>query len=310
MMALRAHRRGGPETLLYEPAPTPTPAPGEVVIEVHAAAITFAELTWDETWTRNGVDRTPTIPSHEVSGVIAQRGAGVSALQVGDVVYGLLPFDRDGAAAEFVTVAADVIARKPATVDHVTAAATPLAALTAWQALVDHADCRPGSSVLIHGGAGGVGGFAVQLAAARGARVTATALAKDADLVRGYGAERVIDFRTEAFDDQSAAYDIVVDTVGGTTLDRSYAVLRRGGRLITLQAPPSQEQAAHFGVTAIFFIVQPSRVQLNAIAQMVDRGELRITIADTFPLAQGRQAFLGATKPGRAPGKTVLIVRS
>ncbi len=127
MMALRAHRRGGPETLGYETAPRPTPAEDEVLIQVAAAAITFAELTWDETWTRNGVDRTPIIPSHEVSGVISEVGAAVTDLEVGSEVYGLIPFDRDGAAAEFVAVPADVLSRKPDTVDHVRAAATPLA---------------------------------------------------------------------------------------------------------------------------------------------------------------------------------------
>ena len=308
MMALRAHQRGGPETLLYETAPVPVPADGEVLVQVKAAAITFAELTWDETWSRNGIDRTPTIPSHELSGVITDVAEGVTDLQVGNEVYGLIPFDRDGAAAEFVTVPAEVLAPKPATVDHVTAAAVPLAALTAWQALVEHAHCRPGESVLIHGGAGGVGGFATQLAASLGCHVTATAGSDDLDIVRGYGAESVVDFRTELFDVAPGVYDVVVDTVGGTTLDRSYAVLRRGGRLITLQSPPSQERAADLGVTATFFIVKPDRAQLASIADMVDRGRLRVTVADTFPLARGRDAFLSAGKPRRAPGKTVLVV--
>jgi NADPH:quinone reductase-like Zn-dependent oxidoreductase len=309
MMALRAHRRGGPETLGYETAPRPTPADGEVLIQVAAAAITFAELTWDETWTRNGVDRTPIIPSHEMSGVISELGATVTDLEVGSEVYGLIPFDRDGAAAEFVAVPADVLARKPVTVDHVRAAATPLAALTAWQALVDHARCRTGESVLVHGGAGGVGGFVVQLASRLGAHVVATARAQDADTVRGYGANGVIDFENELFDVAPGVYDIVIDTVGGTTLDRSFAVLRPRGRLITLQAPPSQERAAELGITATFFIVKPDRSQLAAIADLIDKGQLQVAIAETFPLASGRQAFLSAAQPHRSPGKTVLIVR-
>ena len=308
MMALRAHRRGGPETLVYETAPKPVPAGGEVLVRVNAAAITFAELTWDETWTRNGMDRTPIIPSHEVSGVITETGDGVADLYIGDEVYGLIPFDRDGAAAEFVTVPGEVLAPKPAAVGHVAAAATPLAALTAWQALVEHANCRPGESVLIHGGAGGVGGFLTQLASTLGAHVTATARARDADIVRGYGAETAINFEAELFDLAPGVYDIVVDTVGGTTLDRSYAVLRRGGRLITLQAPPSQERATQFGVTATFFVVRPDRGQLASIAKMVDSGRLHVAVADTFPLARGREAFMSVDKPQRAPGKTVLNV--
>lgn len=170
MRAVRAHRRGGPEQLVYEVAPRPEPAPGDVLVAVHAASITSDELTWDTTWTDNnepgGRDRTPIIPAHETSGVVAALGPEVTGTKVGDEVYGLIPFVRDGAAAEYVTVPADVLAAKPATVDHDAAAAVPLAALTAWQALVDHAALRAGQHVLIHGAAGGVGSFAVQLAAA------------------------------------------------------------------------------------------------------------------------------------------------
>ena len=308
MMALRAHRRGGPETLVYEKAPVPVLAEGEVLIRVQAAAITFAELTWDETWTRNGLNRTPIIPSHEVCGVITAIADGVTDLHLGDEVYGLIPFDRDGAAAEFVTVPARIMAKKPSTIDPVSAAATPLAALTAWQALVEHAHCRAGQSVLVHGGAGGVGGFVIQLAAILGAEVTTTARAQDADIVRGYGAGTVIDFEAELFDLAPGRFDIVVDTVGGSILDRSFAVLRRGGRLITLQAPPSQQKAAHFGITATFFVVKPDRSQLASIAEMIDRGQLHVTVADTFPLAEGREAYLSGSRSQRSPGKTVLVV--
>ena len=157
MMALRAHTQGGPEVLVYESAPRPTPGNGEVLIAVHAAAITFAELTWPETWASGGVDRTPVIPSHEFSGVVAEIGDGVTGLSVGDEVYGLVPFDRDGAAAEYVSVPATSVATRPRTVSHVVAAAAVLPALTAWEALVDHAKVQPGQRVLVRGGAGGVG---------------------------------------------------------------------------------------------------------------------------------------------------------
>ena len=308
MMALRAHRRGGPETLDYEAAPMPTPAAGEVLIGVRAAAITFAELTWDETWTRDGVDRTPSIPSHELSGAVVAVGQGVSATYVGTAMYGMVPFDRDGAAAECVATPLECLAPKPATVDDVTAAATPLAALTAWQALVEHAGCRPGESVLVHGGAGAVGGFVTQLAHQLGAHVTATVRAADADVVRGFGADTVVDYESERFDATPGIYDVVVDTVGGATLDRSFAVLRPGGRLITLQAPPSQERARECGVTALFFIVRPDAGQLVTVGEMVEDGRLRVTVAATFPLAQGRSAFYSGGDPARRSGKTVLLV--
>lgn len=309
MMALRAHLRGGPEVLTYESAPVPTPTPDEVLVEVHAAAITFAELGWTETWQRDGHDRTPIVPSHEVSGVIVGVGDEVTDLQVGEEVYGLIRFDRDGAAAEYVTVPAADLARKPATVTHPVAAAVPLAALTAWQAWFDHAALQPGESVLVHGGAGGVGAFAVQLASAFGTHVTATARGRDLSLVQRLGAEQVIDYEGGGWVREGSAYDVVLDTVGGRTLHDSYTVLRRGGRLITLQAPPSPERAAYFDVRATFFVVTPDTAQLARLAGLVDSGDLQVLIAATYPLADGRAAFESATSPQRSPGKTVLVVR-
>ena len=307
MTALRAHRRGGPEVLVVERAPVPVPAAGEVLVAVHAAAITFDELTWEETWTRDGVSRTPVIPSHEVSGVVAEIASGVEDFVSGDEVCGLIDFDRDGGAAEFVAVPEADLASKPSTLSHAAAAALPLAGLTALQALADHAATQPGESVLVHGGAGGVGALAVQLAAGYGAQVTATIRSDAVELVRGFGAQRVIDVRTEAFD-EGGAYDIVIDTVGGETLHRSFGVLRHGGRLVTLSAPPPADTADQYGVTAIFFIVTPNRAQLAELAALVDSGRLQVPIAETFPLAEGRQAFESGRRRNRRPGKTVLIV--
>jgi NADPH:quinone reductase-like Zn-dependent oxidoreductase len=309
MTALRAHRRGGPEVLVVERAPVPVPAAGEVLIAVHAAAITFDELTWEETWTRDGADRTPVIPSHEVSGVISEIGSGVTDFTAGDEVYGLIDFDRDGAAAEYVAVPAADLATKPSTVSHVAAAALPLAGLTALQALVDQAAVQPGEEVLVLGGAGGVGALTVQLAAILGARVTATVRSDTSELVGGFGAQRVIDVRTEAFDADGRVYDVVVDTVGGETLDRSFGVVRRGGRLITLSAPPPAGKAEEHGVTATFFIVTPNRDQLAELAALVDGGRLQVQIARTFPLDRGREAFESGRQPGRRAGKTVIVVR-
>ena len=309
MKALRAHRRGGPEVLVVERAPVPVPAAGEVLVAVRAAAITFDELTWEETWTRDGTDRTPVIPSHEVSGVISEIGAGVADFTAGDEVYGLIGFDRDGAAAEFVTVPAADLAAKPSTVSHVAAAALPLAGLTAWQALVDHAAVQPGEAVLVHGGAGGVGALAVQLAAILGARVTATVRSDARELVGAFGAQRVIDVRSEAFEEDGPTYDVVIDTVGGETLDRSFGVLRRGGRLITLSAPPPVGKADEYGITATFFIVTPDRDQLAELAALVDGGRLQVQIAQTFALDTGREAFESGRLPGRRAGKTVIVVR-
>jgi NADPH:quinone reductase-like Zn-dependent oxidoreductase len=309
MTALRAHHRGGPEVLTVERAPVPAPARGEVLVEVHAAAITFDELTWEETWTRAGDDRTPIIPSHEVSGVVTEVGPGVDDVTIGAEVYGLIPFDRDGAAAEYVAVPAADLATRPTSVSHVESAAVPLAGLTAWQALVEHAKVQAGERVLVHGGGGGVGALTVQLAHDLGAEVTTTVRSAVADVVRGFGADHVIDTRTEAFDAAGAAYDVVIDTVGGETLDRSFAVLRRGGRLVTLSAPPPEGRADEYAVTATFFIVTPDRTQLTHLATLVDDGRLQVAIAATFPLEDGRAAFESRSQPSRKPGKTVLVVR-
>jgi NADPH:quinone reductase-like Zn-dependent oxidoreductase len=308
MHALRAHTRGGPEVLVYEQAPAPTPGDGEILVEVHAAAITFAELTWEETWTRNGADRTPIIPSHEFSGVVSDVGPEVGDFGVGQQVYGMVPFDRDGAAAEFVAVPADQVATKPQSLTHIEAAALPLPALTAQQALFDHAKVVAGERVLVHGGAGGVGGYAIQMAAAAGAHVTATTVGA-VDYVTGLGAHQIIDVRTDDFATREGDFDVVIDTVGGDTLDRSYAVLRRRGRLVTLQTPPDHQRAAYFGVTAIFFIVSTDTFQLTRLAELVDASALRVTIAATFLLADGQAAYASGTQRGRRPGKTVLTLQ-
>jgi NADPH:quinone reductase-like Zn-dependent oxidoreductase len=308
MLAMRAHQRGGPEQLVVEQAPVPVPADAEVLVEVHAAAITLTELTWDLSWqTRGGADRTPVIPSHEVSGVVAGTGAAVTGLAAGDEVYGLVDFDRNGAAAEFVAVPASALAAKPTKVSHVEAAALPLAALTAWQALVDHACIEPGERVLVHGGAGGVGVYGVQLAAALGAHVIATDLPQNETFVRGLGAAEFLDFTTQRFDTVLDGLDVVLDAVGGETLTRSYGVLRRGGRLITLAAPPDQHTAADHGVTATFFVVTPDHRELTRLSAMVDEDRLRPIVSRVVPLADGPAAF--DTSGPRRPGKIVLQVR-
>jgi NADPH:quinone reductase-like Zn-dependent oxidoreductase len=308
MKALRAHQRGGPEQLRYDDAPVPRPGPGEALLVVHAAAITFAEFSWEESWrAKDGTDRTPIIPAHEVSGTVAALGPSVTNVQVGDEVYGLIDFNRDGAAAEYTTVAAVDLARRPASVGHAEAASLPLAALTAWQALADHAKVQPRERVLVQGGAGGVGNYVVQLAAAMGADVTATARQRDAEFVTGLGADRVLAYDSQEMP-EPGGFDVVIDTVGGGVLRASYPLLRKGGRLVTLTAPPPPELAGQYGVDVTFFVVRPDRRELAHLAELVDSGRLRPVVAGTYPLEQGRAAYESSTT-AHAPGKTVLIVR-
>jgi NADPH:quinone reductase-like Zn-dependent oxidoreductase len=311
MHAVRAHTRGGPEQLVYEEAPRPEPGPGEVLVAVKAASMTPHELTWGATWTHSsdgtGPERTPIIPSHEFSGVVAARGAGVERPAEGEAVYGLIPFTRDGGAAEYVIVPAAVVATKPATVDHDHAAALPLSALTAWQALLDHADLRAGQHVLVQGGAGGVGIYVVQIAAGLGARVSATAAAADLEFVRDLGAEQVIDYAHDRFEDHVRDLDVVVDLVGGATQSRSWPVLKRDGILVSTAAPPDPQEAARHGVRGAYFVVEPDQDALRSIAELVDNGRLRPVLDRVLPLAETRSGY-EALETGKHRGKIVIHI--
>jgi NADPH:quinone reductase-like Zn-dependent oxidoreductase len=309
MMALRAHSRGGPEQLRLEQAPVPAPRTGEVLVAVHAAGITFDELTWDQSWTTtSGADRTPVIPAHEVSGTVAQLGGGVSDFAIGDEVFGLIDFNRDGAAADYTSVPAAALAPKPATISHPEAAALSLAGLTAWQALVDYADLALGEDVLVQGGAGAVGTYAVQLAAIRGGQVAATDSGRHVDYVRSLGAQSVIAPGADSLTGAMAPFDVVIDTVGGDALAAAYSVLRKGGRLVTLSGPPAQQVAAEHGAHAMFFVVAPDAAELAHLGDLLAGGELRSAISQTYPLNEGRGAYESAGR-NRPPGKTILKVR-
>jgi NADPH:quinone reductase-like Zn-dependent oxidoreductase len=238
MRAIRLHGGGGSESLICEDTPIPEPRDGQVLIRVHAAAVTPTEFAWYPTFhTPEGNARPfPIILGHEFSGVVAAMGGSNRDARVGDSVYGLNDWFMDGAQAEYCLVAAASVAPKPATVDHTLAAAVPISALTAWQALVDRAQLSEGQRILIHGGAGGVGSVAVQLARHKKAHVIVTASAANMDFMIGLGADEVIDYRTTPFETVVRDVDVVLDTVGGETRDRSWRVLRKGGQLVTIAA--------------------------------------------------------------------------
>lgn len=307
MHAVRGHQQGGPEQLVYEEAPRPNAGKGEVLVRVRAASITADELSWPATWTDafdgTGSPRLPVIPSKEFSGVVETIGDSVSGFDTGDEVYGLIPFLRDGAAAEFTVVPADVLADKPAELDHEHAAALPLAGLTAWQGLVGHGGLRRGQRVLVHGGAGGVGSIAVQVAAALGAEVTATSNGRAAEFVKELGARRVIDYSTQRFEDEVADIDIVFDTVGGDTQSRSWQVLRPGGTLVSVASPPGERD----GFKGVFFVVEPDRPGLDELSGLVHRGLLQPRLDRVIPLSRTADAYK-ALEQGRRRGKIVIKV--
>jgi NADPH:quinone reductase-like Zn-dependent oxidoreductase len=292
MHAVRQHPPGGLAGLVYEEIETPQPGPGEVLVRVHAAAITRGELDWT-------ADRLPATPSFELSGVVAALAPDVDDVAVGDQVYALIGFNREGAAAEYAVVPSRFLAPKPGTIGHVECAAVPLAALSAWQGLFDHGGLTEGERVLVQGAAGGVGHFAVQLARSRGAYVVGTASTGNQETVRELGADEVIHHAAKPED----AVDLVFDTVGGERLQRATSLLRPGGRLVSVAEEPPAEP----GVRSAYFVVEPSRAQLVELAKLVDSGDLRPTIDAVFPLAESRKAF-ERTMGDRRRGKIVLRV--
>ena len=308
MKAIRLHARGGVEQLVYEDAPQPALQPGDALVRVYATGITRTELTWDETYRNpDGRPRIPSIPGHEMSGVIESVWPGIRDLGPGDAVFGLTDFPRNGAAAEYVAVRASNLALKPRSIDHVHSAAVTLSGLTAWQALFTHGGLERGQKVLIHGGAGGVGVFAVQLAKWKGAHVITTSSSSNLDFLRELGADEPIDYTKARFEDGLRDIDLVLDAVGGDTVERSWRVLRQGGVMISVAEPIPEEEPAKHGARGLFFIVEPNREQLEQMAQLIDKGLLKSFVAKVFPLARARDAFeLGLQ--GHTRGKIVLQV--
>ena len=307
MKAIRMHTQGGPELLAYEDAPKPSLQPGDALVRVIATSITKTELTWDETYRDcDGRPRIPTIPGHEFAGIVdaAPEAAGV---RVGDAVYALSSFCRNGSAAEFIAIRAADLAPKPHSLNFEQAAVVPLAGLTAWQALFDHAQIEKGERVLIHGAAGGVGTYAVQLASWKGAEVIATAAAKDHNFLGELGASKVIDYTHERFEEKVKDVDVVLDTIGGETQQRSWSVLRRGGILISIVSPVAAERAASLGFRGAFFIVEPNRAQLIQLGQLIDSDTLRVVVGAVLPLARAREAFEQGSADHKR-GKIVLQV--
>ncbi len=308
MRAIRIHRQGGPERLFYEEALKPTLRAGDALVRVHSCAITPTELTWSATFsTQEGTERLPSIPGHELSGVIEAVQSDAAGMNIGDAVYALTDFWRDGAAAEYVAVRAADLAPKPRNLTHTQAAAVPLSGLTAWQALFDHAGLSGGQRVLIHGAAGGVGTFAVQLGRWRGAYVIGTAQLQNAGFLRDLGCDDVIDYAKVRFEDRVGDLDVVLDTVGGDTLERSWRLLKPGGVLVTVAGSAPAEKSAQYGVRGVEFIVKPNRTQLTEITRLLEAGKIRPIIEGTFSLERAREAFEYGLR-GHNRGKLVLEI--
>jgi NADPH:quinone reductase-like Zn-dependent oxidoreductase len=295
-------RAAGIDGLAVSEMPYPHAAENDVIVEVHAAGFTPGELDWPGTWTdRAGRDRAPTVPGHEVSGVVVELGYGTTGLAVGQRVFGVTDWCRNGTLAEYVAVEARNLAPLSAGVDHIMAAALPISGLTAWQGLFTHGRLEAGQTVLVHGAAGGVGSIAVQLAREAGARVIGTGRAASRDAVLGLGADAFVDLERDRLEDVGDV-DVVLDVIGGEILSRSAPLVRQGGALVSIAEPPA---APPDGVAAIFFVVEPDRDGLAQLEQRLRDGRLSPLVGTVYPLQEAAAAFDPAP---RGRGKPIIRV--
>ena len=307
MRAVRVHHFGDLDSLVVEDVPRPTPGEGEVLLRVKAAGVG----PWDAL-VRSGRSVLPqplplTLGS-DVSGLVEQVGAGAAQFQAGDPVFGATNARFTGGYAEYAIAEATKLAKMPRRLGFIEAASVPVVACTAWQMVFDHGAVDAAKRVLVHGAAGNVGAYAVQLAKRVASEVIATAFPKDLEYVRALGADRVIDVKASRFEEELTDIDVVLDTIGGDTQDRSFAVLKPGGVLVSAVAPPDQQKAARHGVRALFFLVDVSSRRLEQLAALIDAGELSTRVGDVLSLADARIAHeMLAGKPHKR-GKIVLRV--
>ena len=306
MKAVVAHEYGAPEVLKFEEVPRPEPKKNEALVRVIASGVNPADpLTLSGKYAKEFGTHLPLIPGYEIAGVGEKTGVNVTKLKVGQAVYGYPTFG--GGWAEYVTVQEWEVATKPASLNFVQAAAVPMGALTAWQALVDVAKLQAGQTILVHGGSGGVGSFAVQIAKARGARVIATASTANQDLLKQLGADVAIDYTKTRFEDVAKDVDAVLDPVGKETLARSYGVVKKGGIVMSLVARPDPVELEKRGIRGAAISVHPDAEDLAEIARLIDAGKIKPVVTEVLPLSEAiaaqRQAETHHTR-----GKLVLRI--
>ena len=309
MKAIQIHTYGGPEVLKYEDAPRPqVSAAGEVLIRVYAAGVNPVDCAIRAGRVQEIFPVSfPWIPGWDLSGVVEEVGAGVTKFNKGDEVFAIPDTRRNGAYAEYIVARESDLALKPKSLQHIRAAAIPVAAITAWNALFETGQLQAGQHVLIHGGAGGVGHFAVQLAKWKRAHVMATASAKNHELISELGADEVIDYHAQKFENVARNIDIVLDTIGSDTQERSWKVLKKGGILVSIVQPPSEEKARSVGARGAMVQSRPDGAKLAEIAKIIDSGNLAPVIDRILPLSEARRAQ-ELSQSGHTRGKIVLRV--
>lgn len=310
MKAAQIDKYGGTEVVtINEDAPKPIPAPGQVLVEVHAAGVNPVDWKIRQGYMGEKFPL-PAMLGGDFSGIIVEIGGGVSGFKKGDEVYGYasLLAGGSGSFAEFAAANVKNTAPKPRNLRHLEAAALPLAGASAWQALVDHMGLAKGQKTLIHGGAGGIGSIAIQIAKFLGAYVAATVSTRDLQFVKELGADEAIDYKKQSFEDLLNDYDAVYDTVGGETYWRSFKVLKKGGVIVSMLEQPDTDLMNQYGVKAIGQFTKVTTERLAKIAELVDKGAIKILIDKTFPLGEAREA-LSYLQKGHPRGKVVLQIK-
>ena len=306
--AVRIHAYGGPEQLVYEDAPKPEPAADELLVRVHAASINPVDWKVRQGYLKDFIPyQLPMIPGWDVSGVVEAVGSAVTDFNVGDEIYSRPDITRDGSYAEYMVLRASEAAHKPTSVDHAHAAAVPLAGITSWHALFEAGKLEAGQRVLIHAAAGGVGTLAVQLAKWKGAHVVGTASARNREFLQQLGVDEVIDYTSTKFEAVVRDIDVVFDTIGDDTQERSWQVLKPGGILVSIISPPSQETADQHGVRQAYVFIEPNAAWLTEIAGLIDAGKVKPIVETVLPLSEARQAH-ELSQSGHTRGKIVLQV--
>lgn len=313
MKAVRVHEYGGPEVLEYQDAPRPEPAPGEVLVAVHAAGVNPVDWKLRAGYLKDYFSYAlPVIPGVDFSGTVAALGAGATGVAVGEEVYGQQDFARpDGTYAEYVAVEASRVAPKPQALDHVHAASVPTAGLAAWHAFFGGGGIglKKGQTVLIIGGAGGVGTFAVQLAKWVGATVVATASARNEAFLRDIGVDRFVDYGKAGYEASVGKVGAVLDTLGGEAIDREWGFLKPGGVLATVAGQPSEDAAKAHNARGFTVMASAALPDLPKLTDLLDKGIVKPIVTETFPLSEARKAQ-GLIQTGHARGKIVLKVRN
>ena len=289
MKAIVLHEYGGPEVLKYEDAPRPEPKENEVLVRVMAAGVNPVDaLIRSGKYAKVFGTNLPLVPGYDIAGVVEKIGTKVAKLKVGDAVYAYPMWG--GGYAEYAVATDGEAALKPKTISFVEAAGVPLAALTAWQALIDVAKIDKGQTVLIHGGSGGVGGFAIQIAKARGAKVIATASTSNQDLLKQLGADVAIDYTKQKFEDVAKDVDVVLDSVGKDTLARSYGIVKKGGFIASLVAKPDQAELDKYGIRGAPISVKPNASELAEITKLIDEKKIKPIVSQVLPLTEAVKA--------------------